>query len=124
MNIQSHPRKLIKWRTIVPVRCVAPGSFAGPVLDLGNANLNPSTIDGRWVIMIPSLSEDFFPIAARSLGVISRRGGACSHLAVILREMGLPVVVLLDDTFEPRDPSFYARFPEADGLMDKMICEF
>ena len=110
-------------RAMVPVRCVSPGSFAGTVLVINHDHVNPSMIHGDKVIMVPALSVDYSPIAVRSLGVISMRGGSCSHLAVILREMGLPGVVLCDDAFEPPIQTFIARYPGDLGQMEITICE-
>ena len=46
-------------------------------------------------ILLPSLSADYFEEAISASAVISRRGGSCSHLATLLREFGIPGVVLL-----------------------------
>lgn len=113
-------------RVQVAVRCVAPGSFQGRVLNLECRSVDPSVLDtgGPWIIMVPDLRTDFFLVAARSVGVISRRGGACSHLAIVLREMRLPGVVLCDDRFDVPTPTFFASFDTRPDLANELTCEF
>ena len=58
MQNQRHP-VAPGQNPVVPVRCVAPGSFAGPVLVLDYSDLDPSVLDGRSVIMVPTLHTDY-----------------------------------------------------------------
>ena len=123
--VQNSPHEL-KGRILISVRSVAPGFFKGPVLNIEHPSADLSVFDGggQWIIMVPALHIDYFPLAARSIGVISRRGGTFSHLAIVLREIGLPGVVLRDETVGPFGSTFFVSFPARFGLTDEMTCEF
>lgn len=127
MNINKNNHSfsgIVQGRICVHVNCVSPGCFSGQVLILGDRDLDLRAVNEGSIIMVPKLSADFFSAAARSLGVISRRGGACSHLAILLREMAIPGVVLRDANIIPPGRSFFARYSSHHHVMNEMICEF
>ncbi len=88
----------------IPVRIVSPGSFSGEFFSMELAN----TMQGNFGLILPRLSSDFFILAIRFSAVISLTGGACSHLATILREVGIPAAVLLNNISLPK--KFEASF--------------
>lgn len=111
-------------RLIVPVRTIAPGSFSGLAYFLGETNSELALPSEPPIVILPSLHADFLSIAACSRGVISRRGGAFSHLAIVLREMRIPGVVLCDSEFVFPTSSFLVSFPSETEPAGELICEY
>jgi phosphohistidine swiveling domain-containing protein len=53
------------------------------------------------ILVTDLLTPDLAPLLPYAQGIVSRRGGVLSHLAIIAREQGIPVVVLGEGTSLP-----------------------
>lgn len=104
--IYGSSKKEIEYKTIVniPIQIVSPGTFEGVFVCIESANI----VKGNSGILLPNLSAKYFPLTVHFSAVLSKAGGACSHLATLLRETGIPAAVLLQDVQLPK--KFIASF--------------
>ena len=74
------------------VRGVSPGVVSGILVTRSDVEVN--RYDGEERILYTEiLSPDLVQYFDRILGIVSENGGLLSHLAIVARERGVPVVV-------------------------------
>jgi phosphohistidine swiveling domain-containing protein len=83
---------------IVPLAVEQPnyvtrGSVSGEVIAVSGSLVDPSSIDGK-IVAIPSADPGFDWIFTRPIaGLVTRFGGANSHMAIRCAEFGLPAAI-------------------------------
>jgi pyruvate,water dikinase len=71
---------------------VSPGEFEGPARVIMDVSELPLVKDGE-VLVTPSTGPTFNVILPLLRGLVTERGGALSHAAIVAREYGIPGVV-------------------------------
>ncbi len=74
---------------------VSPGQAQGKLIDINT--LKSLTQNSNYILYTKILSPDLAEYFPKILGIISEQGGLLSHLAIIAREKGLPVIVLSEN---------------------------
>lgn len=69
------------------------GDYTAAVINRGFNPITPGTV-GKEILVIPSLSPDYFERAIRSRGIITEAGGAMAHLAQVAGEYGIPILLV------------------------------
>lgn len=73
-------------------RIAVPGCIEGIVHIILDAN-NITSIDEDEILVTPMTDPDCMPAIKMSKGVITDRGGALCHAAIVCRELGRPCIV-------------------------------
>ncbi len=55
-----------------------------------------SGVVGENIVVLPNLSMDYYEAACRASAIITEAGGALVHMAIVLREQGVPIVLVPD----------------------------
>jgi phosphohistidine swiveling domain-containing protein len=67
------------------IQCLSPGFSEGKVVDI--SNIQPGSI-----LAVTSLTPELVQYFSEISGIISMNGGMLSHLAIMAREAGIPVI--------------------------------
>ncbi|MBI5498810.1 MAG: hypothetical protein HY907_01095 [Deltaproteobacteria bacterium] len=113
--LQARPLRLVRRRTPAPAppelhgralagggTCICPGAGAGPVFHVrspGDIHLVP---DGA-VVVAENPSPRLIAIMHRAAALVTRVGGAASHMATLAREAGIPTVAGIERAGELPD---------------------
>jgi phosphohistidine swiveling domain-containing protein len=71
---------------------VSPGTFEGPVRVIREVSELPGVQDGE-ILVTPSTGPTFNVVLPLLRAIVTERGGALSHAAIVAREYGIPAVV-------------------------------
>ena len=71
---------------------VSPGVIEGPARVIHDVSELPSVQDGE-ILVTPSTGPTFNLVLPLLRGIVTERGGALSHAAIVAREYGIPAVV-------------------------------
>jgi pyruvate,water dikinase len=71
---------------------VSPGTIEGPARVIHDVSELPSVQDGE-ILVTPSTGPTFNVVLPLLKGIVTERGGALSHAAIVAREYGIPAVV-------------------------------
>lgn len=116
-----HPERVFS----IPVRSIVPGAFAGSLVRLGASvtSVGEEALADRPVVLLPNLRTEYFAVASRAAGIIAQTGSALSHLALLLRERSIPVVVPEDDATELLAHVAFVRYAGGSGSQSGLECE-
>ena len=81
-------------------------------------SFNFSIENGR-ILVAPMTDPDMVPEIAKSLGIITDRGGVISHAAIIAREIGIPCIVGTGNATKLINTMMISRLMEI-----KVLCGF
>ena len=71
---------------------VSPGVGEGVLVDLKGIK----TVEGPKILFVDALQPELTHYFPDIQGILSKNGGMLSHLAIVAREQGLPVIVGVD----------------------------
>jgi phosphohistidine swiveling domain-containing protein len=94
-----HPNELARWSELKPVKPTAAVSIIdGTELSPGYANgkvcdtISSLPAGKKSILVTKSLSHEIILTKDRLAGVVTERGGSLSHVALLAREHGLPII--------------------------------
>ena len=72
---------------------VCPGTAAGYLVPVTSPSTVPADLQGA-IALIPALRTDLVVQLWQCKGIVARAGGLCCHGASVIRELGIPCVVV------------------------------
>jgi phosphoenolpyruvate synthase/pyruvate phosphate dikinase len=78
----------------------AAGQALAPALVLPMAGVELADLPSGCILVAHSLQPEWLPLLQRSVGILCKISGMTSHAAIMARELGLPAVVGLGDSFD------------------------
>jgi len=71
-------------------RSITPGMAVGEII---NSTNKQKTKTGKKIVVCKAITTDHLPLLKKATAIISERGNALSHIAIILRELKKPYIV-------------------------------